>query len=106
MLESIMNYLRGEPEIDFAALVREGAIVLDVRSKYEFGSGHVPGAINIPISELCEGLSDLPDRRKVIITCCASGIRSMSAAAILKSSGYVNVFNGGRWKSLKEKLTG
>lgn len=104
MLESILNFLRGGPETDFAALARGGAVILDVRSKAEFASGHIRGAINIPVSELPQKLSRLPDKRKPVVTCCASGVRSSSAVAILKSSGYVNVFNGGGWRSLQEKI--
>lgn len=104
MLESIISFLRGEPETDFAALVRGGAVILDVRSKNEFKSGHIRGAINIPVTELSERLSQLPDKRKPVVTCCASGVRSSSAAAILKSAGYVNVFNGGGWRALQQKI--
>lgn len=104
MLKSFMSFFSDEPDIDFAALAREGAVILDVRSKHEFAFGHIAGAINIPVSDLSEMLSTLPDKRKTIITCCASGVRSTSATAILKSSGYVNVFNGGRWRTLNEKL--
>ena len=46
----------------------------------------------------------IKDKNEVIITCCVSGRRSNKAKEILKSKGYNNVFNGGGWKSLKNKL--
>lgn len=104
MLDSIINFFRGGPPTDFATLSRNGAIILDVRSKSEFATGHIKGALNIPVNELAKRLDQLPDKKRPVVTCCASGVRSASAAAILKSSGYVSVFNGGGWRTLKEKL--
>jgi rhodanese-related sulfurtransferase len=40
----------------------------------------------------------------IIITCCASGMRSASAKNILKSNGFTNVYNGGGWSTLQSKL--
>jgi rhodanese-related sulfurtransferase len=39
-----------------------------------------------------------------LITCCASGMRSASAKSILLSKGYTEVYNGGGWASLQNKL--
>jgi rhodanese-related sulfurtransferase len=49
-------------------------------------------------------LVKLKDKNKTIITCCASGMRSATAKGILQSNGYVNVYNGGGWNSLQNKL--
>jgi phage shock protein E len=89
---------------DYAALVKEGAIILDVRSKNEFSGGHIEGAVNIPVDALKNSLTQLKDKNKTIITCCASGMRSASAKNILKTNGYTNVHNGGGWSSLKNKI--
>lgn len=89
---------------DFAALLKNGAIVLDVRSNSEFANGHISGAINIPVDVLKSNLKQLKDKNKTIITCCASGMRSASAKNILKTNGYANIYNGGGWNSLKNKI--
>jgi phage shock protein E len=89
---------------DYAQLVAEGAIIVDVRSLGEFASGHIVGSINIPVEAIASNLSKLKDKNKTIITCCASGMRSGVAKGILKSNGYATVFNGGGWSSLERKL--
>jgi rhodanese-related sulfurtransferase len=75
-------------------------VIVDVRSKGEFQSGHLRNSINIPLDSLQSNLSRLK-KDKPVITCCASGMRSGSAKNILKSKGY-NVVNGGSWVSLKK----
>lgn len=95
----ILSSLFG-PKVDLDQLVKEGAIILDVRSKGEYQGGHVKGSMNIPLDQLRSGLSKL-DKKKAIITCCASGMRSGSAKSILKSSGFEKVHNGGSWSNLR-----
>jgi phage shock protein E len=91
------------PSVDYQALMQKGAIVLDVRTKNEFQSGHIKGSINIPVQTLGSNLSKLKKDRP-IITCCASGMRSASAKSILQSNGFNEVYNGGSWASLQNKL--
>lgn len=92
------------PAVDYAELVNQGAIILDVRTKGEFNSGHIKGSVNISVDTLKNNLGKLKDKNKPIITCCASGMRSASAKSILKSNGYTQVHNGGGWSSLQYKL--
>ena len=71
-------------------------VIIDVRSRGEFKSGHIKGAINIPINEFFQGIKKnkiYPNRP--ITVYCANGGRSGSAINILKSQGYTNVKNGG-----------
>ena len=81
-------------------LRQRGALVLDVRSPGEFAAGHAKGARNIPLPVLKERLADL-DRTRPILTCCASGMRSASARAILVRAGFKEVHNVGPWTVLK-----
>ena len=104
MINAIKNLFGMGPKVDYAELVKKGAIILDVRSKGEFNGGHIKGAINIPVDSLGSNLGKLKDKKKPIITCCASGMRSASAKGILKSNGYEEVHNGGGWMSLQNKL--
>ena len=104
MFEAIRNLFGAGPKANYAQLVKNGAIILDVRSKEEFASGHVKGAINIPVDHLRGNLNKLENKNKPIITCCASGMRSASAKALLISMGFTEVYNGGGWYSLQNKL--
>jgi phage shock protein E len=104
MLDSIKNALGFGNKEDYAQMVKERAIIVDVRSKGEFAGGHIKGSINIPVDQLSNHLSQLGDKNKTIITCCASGMRSASAKRILTTNGYKNVFNGGGWLSLQSKI--
>ncbi len=70
--------------------------LLDVRKKSEFESEHVEGAINIPLNQLENKLSEFPFKENFIINC-AGGYRSMIAASILKRHGihkFVDVIGG------------
>jgi rhodanese-related sulfurtransferase len=104
MLNTIKNLFGFGPKVDYAELVKQGALILDVRSSGEFSGGHIKGASNISVDSLGRNLSKLKDKNKPIITCCASGMRSASAKNILKSNGYTQVYNGGSWGSLQFKL--
>ncbi len=100
----VIKKLLGIKTIDYAQLMKEGAIVLDVRTKGEYGSGHIRGSVNIPVDQLHKNLNKFKDKKRTIITCCESGMRSASAKGILASNGFLNVHNGGRWASLNNKL--
>src|ERR1035437_4172999 len=104
MLNTIKNLLGLGPKVNYAELVKQGAIILDVRSKEEYSGGHIKGSINISLDQLSNNLSKLKDKNKPIITCCASGMRSAAAKSVLKSNGYVQVHNGGSWSSLQNKI--
>lgn len=93
-----------QPAVDLVQLVKEGAVILDVRSKGEYAGGHIRNSINIPVDQLEKNLDRFKDKNQVIITCCASGMRSGSAKGILQSKGYNHVYNGGGWSSLEYKL--
>jgi rhodanese-related sulfurtransferase len=103
MLDTLKQLFGFGPKVDYAQLVKEGAIILDVRSKGEYQGGHIKGSINISLDTLSNNLSKLK-KDKPIITCCASGMRSASAKSILKSNGFKEVYNGGGWSSLQNKL--
>jgi phage shock protein E len=82
-------------------LLKDGAVIVDVRSKGEYASGHLKKSINIPLDSLKSNLGKLK-KDKPVITCCASGMRSGSARGILKSNGFTEVVNGGGWTSLRK----
>lgn len=104
MINALKKLFGLGPGVNYAELVKNGAVILDVRSKAEFAGGHIKGSVNISVDVLRNNLSKLKDKNKPIITCCASGMRSASAKSILQSNGYINVHNGGGWNSLQNKL--
>jgi rhodanese-related sulfurtransferase/DNA-binding MarR family transcriptional regulator len=65
------------------------ATVLDVRPEDEFGQGHVPGALNIPLSQLERRLAELPVDREVVAYCRGPWcVLSFEAVAVLRQRGY------------------
>lgn len=69
---------------------RGGARLVDGREREEYAAGHVPGALNLPLSELV-GREDEIGPNTVLI--CASGHRSSQAAASLASQGKAGLMN-------------
>lgn len=76
--------------------VEEGYIVLDVREIDEYDSGHIPGAINKPLSDLQKENFVGLDTDEDYVVICRSGNRSIEASKILVADGYhvVNVSEG------------
>jgi rhodanese-related sulfurtransferase len=88
---------------DFADLVKNGAIIVDVRTPDEFNSGHIQGSINIPLDQIENKADELKRKNKVVITCCRSGSRSGMAMSLLKEEG-IECYNGGPWNMLDNKI--
>ena len=105
MFDFLKKMMGGGETVDLRQLHKEGALILDVRSPGEFSGGHIKGAINIPVDQLSANLSKLKSKDQVIITCCASGMRSASARGILMQAGYTKVYNGGGWSGLLNKIS-
>ena len=103
MIQTLKILLGFGPKVDYKDLLANGAQIIDVRTKGEFQSGHIKGAVNIPLDSLKNNLSKLK-KVKPVITCCASGMRSASAKGLLKANGFVDVYNGGAWVSLNSKI--
>ena len=71
-------------------------LFVDVRSEDEYKSGHIEGAINIPVSEIDSRLSEIPKDKIIIVYCNGSSCnRSSAAANILLENGYTQVYNIG-----------
>ena len=90
-------------KVDLSEVVERGAIVLDVRTTGEYASGHGNPSKNIPLDQLSGKLETIKKWNKPIITCCASGMRSGSAASILNSNG-IEAYNGGPWQQANQLL--
>lgn len=77
-----------------------GAKIVDVRTPGEFGSGHYPGAVNIPLDKLSKRMKKLGSKETSIVVYCASGSRSRVAVSRLKAAGFNDVVNGGSLSGL------
>jgi phage shock protein E len=74
----------------------KGIVLLDVRTKEEYDTGHIKGSILIPVDNVKEEAErKLKDKNAPIFVYCRSGSRSISAASILANLGYKNVYNLG-----------
>ena len=100
MLNALKQLFGLGPSVDYKALIEAGAVILDVRSPSEFKGGHARGAVNLPLDRISEYPKKQKDKDQVIITCCASGMRSGSARSALQSAGFKNVYNGGPWQKV------
>lgn len=73
---------------------REEAVVVDVCDAKEFQAGHLPNAINMPLTKLSSNIGALDKyKNKPIVVACRTGNRSMKGAITLKKSGFENVYS-------------
>jgi len=103
MFDTIKSIFGFGPKVDFKELLKNGAVIVDVRTVPEFKQGHIKKSINIPLDTIQNQLKKL-NKNKPIITCCASGVRSRVAKNNLKANGFTEVHNGGGWMSLNSKI--
>jgi NADPH-dependent 2,4-dienoyl-CoA reductase/sulfur reductase-like enzyme/rhodanese-related sulfurtransferase len=82
------NVLNGDTALaDWQALATTDALLLDVREPAEFASGHVPGAMNVPLSQLRRRYRELPREREIWVYC-GVGQRAYFATRFLGMHGY------------------
>lgn len=71
-------------------------LIIDVRSPSEFASGHVRGAVNVPLDRFAQDIELIvTDKNTPMILCCLSGGRSGMACDFLQRQGFQQVKNGG-----------
>lgn len=97
-LGDFLSKLFGGTKVDYSELIKNGAVVVDVRSPQEFKSGHFKGSKNIPLQNIGGSVSKL--KGKEVILVCRSGGRAASAKATLGRSGIV-AHNAGAWQNLR-----
>lgn len=79
-------------------LLKNGALVIDVRIRGEFSSGHLAKAVNLPLDEIESSLPQrVKDKNQGLLLHGASGMRSGVAKSKLKGLGYTNAFNLGSY---------
>jgi len=90
-----------------AAHLKNGALVIDVRTAGEFSSGHLPNAINLPLDGIETSLPrEVKDKNQVLLLHCQAGGRSSQARKKLSALGYVNAFNMGSYSRAAQIVDG
>ena len=77
---------------EMETLDRNKDFLLDTRTEHEFAAGHIAGATNIPVDEIRNRLTEIPDNKRITVYC-AVGLRGYIAARILMQNGFSNVYN-------------
>jgi len=110
----VNSYVKGvwdrTPQQVVQLMNNEDSIILDVRENNEYKDGHIIDSIHIPMSEVKNRLSELEKYKdSQVIVSCRSGHRSSRTCALLKKSGFNNIFNlrGGilAWENDKLPIT-
>lgn len=96
IFDSLFNRSTAAP-VNYAEKIKNGAIVIDVRSPGEFSSGHVKGSTNIPLPNISNSLNKLKDKEVILV--CRSGARAGQAQGILQSAG-IQAYNAGAWQNI------
>jgi rhodanese-related sulfurtransferase len=87
--------------------LRNGAVVIDVRSAGEFTARHLPKAVNIPLSEIETVIGrKVKDKSQVVLLHCQTGARSNEACRRLKALGYAKAFNLGSYERAAQIVSG
>jgi rhodanese-related sulfurtransferase len=84
---------------DLENIIKNGALIVDVRTPEEFKEGHIEGSLNVPLDEIPNAVAWMQKDVPTVLVC-ASGNRSAQAVMILKANGFLKVYNGGAWDSL------
>lgn len=87
------------PSKEATEYLRNGAMVIDVRSANEFETGHILQAYNMPLDRIeMIAPSAVKDRNQVLLLHCSTGVRSRMAKKRLEDIGYKNVFSLGSYE--------
>ena len=72
-------------------------IILDVREQDEYDSGHIPGAVLLPVGTIDETTAAevIPEKDSTVLVYCRSGNRSKTASAALAELGYTDIYEFG-----------
>lgn len=99
MLGFFKKMFEGGDSNELQQYIKDRAFLVDVRTPEEFELGSAEGAVNIPLNEVNNKLSEFKSKDKIVVFC-KSGVRSGQAKSILENNGIENVINGGSYQSV------
>lgn len=89
---------------DIRQAVQKGAVIVDLRTAYEYDQGHIPRSLNIPSDRIKANIDRIRDLRKPVILCSGPSGGIWEAMDVLRNAGIARVLNGGNWQSLLRKM--
>ena len=94
--ETLTQLLHGVQHVTSAEAIRllnhEKGLLLDVREPDEYRGGHIPNALNLPLSGLAASLKQIEKHKtRPLIICCRTSQRSARAAVALRKEGFASV---------------
>ncbi|MCC6599934.1 MAG: rhodanese-like domain-containing protein [Crocinitomicaceae bacterium] len=104
MFSFLKKIFGNQKSVPLSQLLKEGAVVIDVRTAAEFAEGHFKGSINIPLQTI-EKRAGRFKKDQHIILCCRSGARSANAKSKMRRMGFQHLYNAGSWTALKKIRT-
>ena len=95
--DSADGYQQISQEEAKAMMDTQVVIILDVREQDEYDSGHIPGAVLLPVGTIDETTAAevIPEKDSTVLVYCRSGNRSKTASAALAELGYTNIYEFG-----------
>ncbi len=105
-ISSAIDWVRGNSADGYQQITQEEAkemmdaqevIILDVREQDEYDSGHIPGAVLLPVGSIDEDTAAevIPEMDSTVLVYCRSGNRSKTASSALAELGYTNIYEFG-----------
>jgi len=91
------NYQQISQEEAKEMMDTQDVIILDVREQDEYDSGHIPGAVLLPVGTIDEETAAevIPEKDSTVLVYCRSGNRSKTASSALAELGYTNIYEFG-----------
>ena len=95
--DSADGYQQISQEEAKAMMDTQVVIILDVREQDEYDSGHIPGAVLLPVGTIDETTAAevIPEKDSTVLVYCRRGNRSKTASAALAELGYTNIYEFG-----------
>ncbi|MBS1186174.1 MAG: rhodanese-like protein [Burkholderiaceae bacterium] len=95
----------GHAQTDFCRQAKQ-SVLIDVRTPEEYATGHIAGALNLPLERLAAGIGTIGglNSDSLILVYCRTGNRSAQTRALLSRRGYANVTDGGGISTLASRL--
>ena len=102
----MLGFFFGSGKNKIKEALRNGAIIVDVRTVFEYDQGRLRGSINIPLNLLPVNIGRIRNMNKPIIICSGYDADSSKAVRFIKQNGISDVYNGGNWEKLLRIING